>query len=196
MNSQDCTMIKMHIVLIGYRGAGKSAVGKRLADKLSLPFYDTDELVERGAGRSIRDIVADKGWTYFRKIEREIVRKLAHMQRGVVATGGGTVMDEGSCDILKKHGSLIWLRADVMTMVERMRNDGTSEERRPSFLDDDICRETEDVLKERLPVYGRLADFSLDTTHKDIDEIVNAVCESLKTTGGLFRKEPTCQEIP
>lgn len=186
----------MHIVLIGYRGTGKSAVGKRLADKLRMPFYDTDELVERGAGRSIRDIVADKGWTYFRKRESEIIRKLPLLQRGVVATGGGAVMDEGNCGILKRHGLLIWLRADVMTIVERIRSDGTSEERRPSFSDDDVFRETEGVLKERLPVYRRLADFSLDTTHKDIDEIVNTVSESLKTTGGLFRKEPTCQEIP
>src|SRR5271157_1256850 len=116
-----------------------------LADKLRLPFYDTDELVEQEAGMSIRDMVADKGWAYFRKREREIIRKLALLQRGVIATGGGAVMDEGNCDILKKHGLLIWLRADVMTMVERMRDDAASEERRPSFLHDDIFRETEDT---------------------------------------------------
>ena len=166
-----------------------------LADKLRLPFYDTDELVEQEAGMSIRDMVADKGWAYFRKREREIIRKLALLQRGVIATGGGAVMDEGNCDILKKHGLLIWLRADVMTMVERMRDDAASEERRPSFLHDDIFRETEDVLKERLPVYRGLADFSLNTKGKNIDEIVNAVCRFLHETGRLFRKESTCQEI-
>ncbi|MGO9136513.1 MAG: shikimate kinase [Syntrophales bacterium] len=186
----------MHIVLIGYRGTGKSAVGKKLADKLHMPFYDTDELVERGAGRSIRDMVVEEGWAYFRKRESEIVRKLAHLQRGVVATGGGAVMDEGNCDILKKHGLLIWLRADVLTTVERMRGDETSEERRPSFLHYGTFRETEDVLKERLPVYRGLADFSLDTKDKNIDEIVNAVCGFLHGTGRLFRKESTCREIP
>jgi len=186
----------VHIVLIGYRGTGKSAVGKRLADKLRMPFYDTDELVERKAGRSIRDMVAENGWAYFRKREREIVQKLALLQRGVVATGGGAVMDESNCDILKKHGLLILLTADVMTMVERMRDDAASEERRPSFFHDDTFRETEDVLKERLPAYRGLADFSLDTTGKDIDEIVNTVCEFLDGIGGFFRKESTCQEIP
>jgi shikimate kinase len=186
----------VHVILIGYRGTGKSAVGKRLADKLQMPFYDTDELVERGAGRSIRDMVAEKGWAYFRKRESEIVRKLAVLQRGVVATGGGAVMDEGNCDILKKHGLLIWLRADVMTMVERMRDDATSKERRPPFLHDDTFRETEDVLKQRIPVYRGLADFSLDTKGKNIDEIVNAVCEFLNGTGRFVRKESTCQEIP
>ncbi|MGZ3596721.1 MAG: shikimate kinase, partial [Syntrophales bacterium] len=164
--------------------------------KLSLPFYDTDELVERGAGRSIRDMVADKGWTYFRKRESEIIRKLPLLCSGVVATGGGAVMDEGNCGILKRHGLLIWLRADVVTIVERMRGDTASEERRPSLLHDDISWETEDVLKERLPVYRGLADFSLDTKDKNINEIVNAVCGFLHRTGRLFRKESTCQEIP
>ncbi len=186
----------MHIVLIGYRGAGKSAVGKRLADKLRLPFYDTDELVERETGISIRDMVAEKGWAYFRKRESEIVRKLVLLQRGVVATGGGAVMDDGNCDILKRHGLLIWLRADVMTMVERIRDDAASKERRPSLLHDDIVRETEDILKHRIPVYRGIADFSLDTTGKNIDETVNAVCEFLNVTDAFVKKESTCQEIP
>ena len=179
----------MHIVLIGYRGTGKSAVGRRLADKLRMPFYDTDELVERAAGMSIRDMVAEEGWVYFRKRESEVIRKLALLQRGVVATGGGAVLDQGNCDILKKYGLLIWLTAEVMTKVERMRDDATSKERRPSFLHDDTFRETEDVLKERLPVYRWLADFSLDTKGKNIDEIVNAVCEFLNGTGRFVRKE-------
>jgi shikimate kinase len=186
----------MHVVLIGYRGTGKTAVGKRLADRLRLPFYDTDELIEREAGKSIRDMVAEKGWAYFRMRESEIIRKLALLQRGVVASGGGAVMDEGNCAILKKHGLLIWLTADAFTTVRRMINDAKSEARRPSFFHEDIFRETEDVLKERIPIYRGLADFSLNTTDKNIDEIVNAVCEFLDGAGGFIRKETTCQEIP
>jgi shikimate kinase len=186
----------VHIILIGYRGTGKSAVGERLAEKLRLPFYDIDELVERETGISIRDMVVERGWAYFRKSESEIVRKLALMQRGVVATGGGAVMDEGNCDILKKHGLLIWLRAGVVTMVERIRDDATSKERRPSLLHDDVFQETEDVLKERLPVYRGVADFSINTTGKSIDEIVEAVCQFLNGTDRFVRKESTCQEIP
>jgi shikimate kinase len=83
-----------------------------------------------------------------------------------------------------------------MTMVERIRDDATTKERRPSLLHDDAFRETEDVLKQRLPVYRKLADFSIDTTGKSIDEIVNAVCEFLNGTGRFVRKESTCQEIP
>jgi shikimate kinase len=186
----------VHVILIGYRGTGKSAVGKRLAEKLMMPFYDTDELIEREVGRSIRDMVAEEGWAYFRKREGDIIRKLAVMQRGIVATGGGAVLDEGNCDILKKHGLLIWLRADVMTMVERIRDDAKSKERRPTLLHDNAFRETEDNLKERLTVYRKLADFSIDTTGKSIDEIADAVCKFLSGTARFVKKESICQEIP
>jgi shikimate kinase len=186
----------VHVILIGYRGTGKSAVGKRLAEKLKMPFYDTDELIERGVARSIRDMVAENGWLYFRKREGEIIRKLAVLQKGVVATGGGAVLDQGNWNILKEHGLLIWLTADVMTMVERIRDDVTSEERRPPLLHDDIFLETEDVLKQRLSIYRRLADFSIDTTAKSIDEIVDAICQFLNGKGRFVKKEQTCQEIP
>lgn len=179
----------MHVILIGYRGTGKSAVGKKLAEKLKAPFYDTDDLIERGAARSIRDVVAEKGWAHFRERESKIIRKLAVLQGGVVATGGGAVLDQGNCDILKEHGLLIWLTADMMTMVERIRNDAASGERRPPFLHDEALREEEAVLKERLPIYRELADFSIDTTGKSIDEIVEAVCQFLNGTGRFIRKE-------
>jgi len=186
----------VHVILIGYRGTGKSAVGKRLAEKLKAPFYDTDELIERGAARSIRDVVAEKGWAYFREKEGEIIRKLAVLQGGVVATGGGAVLDQSNCDILKEQGLLIWLTAEVMTMVERIGNDAASGKRRPPLLHDDTIRDTEAALKERLPIYKRLADFSIDTTGKSIDQIVKAVCQFLHGTGRFVKKESTCQEIP
>ncbi len=186
----------MQIILIGYRGSGKSAVGKRIAEKLKVPFYDTDELIERGAGRSIRDMVAEKGWQYFRKRENEIIRKLAILQEGVVATGGGAVLDQENCDILKERGLVIWLTADVMTMVERIEGDAASEGRRPSLLHDDNIRETEDALKRRLPLYRGLADFSIDTTGKSIDEIVETACRFFHQTARFVRKESTCQEVP
>ena len=186
----------MHIILIGYRGTGKSRVGKRLAAKLQMPFYDTDELIEAAAGRSIQEMVAENGWAYFREREREIVRELAVMHRSVIATGGGAVMDEENADILKKHGVLIWLNADVKTIVERIQGDISSRERRPSFSHDDIFQETEDVLRKRIPVYSGLADFSIDTVGKNSDEIVNDICQFLSITGKFSSKESSCQEVP
>ncbi|MGC9976990.1 MAG: shikimate kinase [Syntrophales bacterium] len=186
----------MHVILIGYRGTGKSAVGRRLAEKLKMPFYDTDELIEQEAARSIGDMVAEEGWEYFRKRECEIIGKLAVLQRGIVATGGGAVLDRGNCDMLKEHGLLIWLRADMATIVERIRDDATNKEPRPPLLHDDACGETEDILSQRLPIYRKLADFSIDTTDKSIDEIAAAVCLFMSGTGRFIKKESACQEIP
>ena len=186
----------MHIILIGYRGTGKSRVGKRLAAKLQMPFYDTDEIIEAAAGRSIKEMVAENGWAYFREREREIVRELAGMHRSVIATGGGAVMDQENADILKRHGVLIWLNADVKTIVERIEGDIGSRERRPSFSHDDIFQETEDVLRKRIPVYSGLADFSIDTVGKNVDEIINDICQFLSRTGRFNSKESSCQEVP
>ena len=173
----------MHIILIGYRGTGKSSVGKKLAAKLQLPFYDTDELIEAESGRSILEMVAEQGWPYFRQREREIIRKLACAHKSVIATGGGVVMDEENTDILKKHGILIWLHADLKTIVERIQSDLRSKTQRPSFSNNDIFEETEEVLEKRIPVYSRLADLSTDTTVKNVDEIVNVICQFLNKTG-------------
>ncbi len=186
----------MHIILIGYRGTGKSTVGKKLAEKLQMPFYDMDELVETRTGRSIKEMVAENGWAYFREREGEIVREITTFQKSIIATGGGAVMDEGNVSILKKHGLLIWLRADVKTIVGRIQGDLNSIVRRPSFSQDGIIRETEDVLKIRMPVYERLADFSIDTANKNIDEIVNGICQFLSRTDSLGKKESACQEVP
>ncbi|MEN6319104.1 MAG: shikimate kinase [Syntrophaceae bacterium] len=181
----------MHIILIGYRGTGKSAVGKRLAKRLNLPFCDTDERIEKTAGRSIREVVAENGWEYFREREREVIREVAAMERSVIATGGGAVVDERNAGILKKHGLLIWLMADVGTIVQRIHRDKKSSEQRPAFSDNDIVQETADVLKKRTPVYNRLADFSIDTAGKNVYEIVDCICQFLGE-----KKETVCQEIP
>jgi shikimate kinase len=179
----------MNIMLIGYRGTGKTSVGKRLAERLQMPFYDTDDLVEASTGRSIREIVTEDGWACFREQEREIIRKLGIWQKGVVATGGGAVMDEENVKILKKHGILIWLDADVKTIVERIQNDSRSNEQRPFFSGCDLFKETADMLEKRIPVYSRLADFSVNTAGKGIDEIVEMIDKSLPSVYPLQRSE-------
>jgi len=181
----------VHIILIGYRGTGKSAVGKRLAEKLQLPFCDTDECIKKTAERSIQALVEENGWEYFRERECEVIREVAAMERSVIATGGGAVMDERNAGILKKHGLLIWLMADVRTIVQRIQRDKKSSEQRPAFSDNDIVQETADVLTKRIPVYNRLADFSIDTAGKNVYEIVDCICQFLSE-----KKETVCQEIP
>ncbi|MDI6777233.1 MAG: shikimate kinase [Syntrophales bacterium] len=170
----------MNVVLIGYRCTGKSSVGERLSQVLHLPFYDTDTLIEKLTGKTIQTMVSENGWEFFREKEREIIKSLATTEESVIATGGGAVMDQENVNILKKNGVLVWLAADVDTIIERMQADADSTKRRPPLSRDDFIQETINVLEERIPVYRRLADFSVDTAGEGIDEIVEQICRFLE----------------
>lgn len=167
------------MILIGYRGTGKSSIGKRLAQRLQTPFYDTDDLIEAAAGRSIREIVAAEGWDGFRQIEKKIIRELPVRHKAVVATGGGAVMDEGNAKILKNSGIVIWLQADLKTILQRIDRDSTSGEKRPSLSGEDIRQETAAILEKRTPVYKSLADFTINTETGNIREMVDEICKFL-----------------
>ena len=166
----------VNIILIGYRGTGKSTVGKKIAESLQIPFYDTDELIKKHTGRIIREIVEERGWESFREEEKKVIRELSSVRESVIATGGGAVMDEENLNILKKKGVFIWLTADVRTIIERMENDKVSDEQRPSLSKGGLYRETADMLEMRIPVYRQLADFIVDTSKKNINEVVDEVC--------------------
>jgi len=117
-----------NLILIGYRSAGKTVVGKHLAERLGLPFCDTDEMISRRTGRSVREIVAEKGWESFRREERIVIKGLTFMHGSVIALGGGALMNPANLELLKGKGVFIWLTADASTIVERMEQDGATRE--------------------------------------------------------------------
>ena len=113
----------MNMVLIGYRCTGKTSVGKRVSERLHIPFYDTDELIKEHTGNTIREIIDKGGWDLFRKEEKAVIRGLSSVVDTVIAAGGGAVMDAENRTALKRNGLFLWLTADVHTMVERMKDD-------------------------------------------------------------------------
>lgn len=161
-----------NIVLTGYRCTGKTSVGQRLAERMNRPFYDTDDWIRERSGVSVRRIVAEKGWGHFRAVEKAVVAELAALRGAVIALGGGAVLDPGNRAAVKREGTLIWLTADVPTIVARMERDGTSVSDRPPLLGKDRLGETARVLAERAPVYRSAADFTVDTTGKTVDAVV------------------------
>ncbi len=174
--------LNTNILLIGYRSSGKTSVGKCLAGRLGLPFFDTDDLISRRTGKSVREIVAEKGWEGFRREEKVAIKGLIFLTGCVVALGGGAAMDPGNVDILKGKGSFIWiwLDADAQTLVERMEKDGATEESRPPLLSGgDTISETALLLKEREPVYRVLADMIVDTAGRNVEDITEEICERL-----------------
>jgi shikimate kinase len=169
----------MKIVLIGYRCTGKTSVGKRLAERLGIPFYDTDELVQRDAGKTIRELVDQEGWDAFRARERAIIKQLPLSADAVIAAGGGAIMDAANRKALKHKGLCVWLMADVRTIVERMRDDKASAAQRPPLSGDGLEQETAKILEARRPFYQEMADCTIDTSGKGINVIVDEILSAL-----------------
>ena len=112
------------VVLVGLMGCGKSAIGRRLAAKLGLPFIDADEEIEKAAGKSIEDIFADHGEPYFREGERKVLARLLRSGPQVLATGGGAFMNEETRAAIAEHGVSVWLKAELPLLVRRVGKRG------------------------------------------------------------------------
>ncbi len=177
----------MQVILIGYRACGKSTVGRLLAAKLKIPFRDTDLLVEESLGMPIKEIVARCGWDHFRALEKEAISRLAQEAACVVATGGGAVLSEGNVDLLKKMGVVVWLDAPLEDIVERLEADAKSQVTRPQFTVASLVEETTAVLRQRIPLYEKAADFVVKTEGKSAEKVVEEIVEYLKRKGGLIK---------
>ena len=114
------TLDKRSIVLVGLMGCGKSAIGRRLASCLRLPFVDADDEIEKAAGKSISEIFEDHGEAEFRDGERKVIARLLKNGPQVLATGGGAFMDKETRERVKECGVSVWLRADLPVLLRRV----------------------------------------------------------------------------
>src|SRR5919112_4935718 len=139
------------IVLVGLMGAGKSTVGRRLAQKLGLPFRDADHEIEAAAGMSIPDIFAIYGETYFRDGERRVIARLLQEGPMVLATGGGAFMSEETRARIRERGVSVWLRADLDVLMRRVRKRAN----RPLLQNADPEGTMRKLIEARHPVYAQ-----------------------------------------
>lgn len=165
-----------NIVLIGFMGTGKSAIGRRLAARLNREFVDTDEEIERITGKTISQIFAKYGERRFRSEEALMVKKVASRENLVVATGGGVVLNPENVRLLKESGILILLTADpevIYRRVKRKRNrpllEGSS----------DLLSRIKELLEERKEAY-QVAEFTVDTGAHTIEESVEKILGFLR----------------
>jgi len=173
----------MNIVLIGYRGTGKTVVGKMLADTLARPFFDSDPLVEQREQTTIAEMVENQGWPFFRKLEKAVIKELSKKTSSVIATGGGAVMDEDNAARLKQTGALVLLEADPEVLLQRIFDDEASAGKRPPLLDGTVYEELQTLLAERTPVYRKLAQLSVNTTNLSPDDVAARIVKDLKNLG-------------
>ncbi len=158
----------MNLVLVGYRGTGKSAIAQRLCELLGMPRVSLDEEIVRLAGLSIPKLVADLGWSHFRDLEDRVCREFGNRDGQVIDCGGGVVEREVNLTSLRSRGRVFWLRASPATIIGRIGDDRS----RPSLTGNkSFLEEVEEVLRRRLPLYQRIAHVEVDTEGRTIDEL-------------------------
>ena len=162
------------IVLIGLMGAGKTAVGRRLANRLDLPFIDADTEIEVAAGASISEIFAEHGEAYFRQGERKVIARLLENGPQVLATGGGAYMNPDTRANIKARGLSVWLKADIKVLMKRVgRRDN-----RPLLVAGDPEKVMKKLMEERYPIYAE-ADVTVESRDVPHDVIVGALIDAL-----------------
>ena len=151
------------VVLTGFRATGKTAVGRILAELLGYRFIDTDEVITSRLGCSIAESVERDGWQPFRDLEQEVLKELAREKNAVIATGGGAVLHRDTWQQLHNQAFVIWLRADIATILSRLGTDKKTAMQRPSLSGQDQKTEIVALLAEREPMYRAGSDMVIDT---------------------------------
>jgi shikimate kinase len=163
------------LVFVGLMGAGKSAIGRRVAQRLGVPFVDADAEIERAADATISEIFARDGEAVFRAGERRVIQRLLEGPPGVLSTGGGAFMDAGTRERIAARGISVWLKADLETLLER-----TARRSNRPLLNRGDPRETMiELLAEREPVYA-LADITVESRSGPPEQTVQAVLDGLE----------------
>jgi shikimate kinase len=171
----------MSVILIGYRGSGKTSLGRKLADRLWQPFVDSDQEIVKRAGKTIREIFEQDGEAAFRDLETEVVLDLAGRAEHVIALGGGAVLREQNRAAIKAGGHrVIYLRCDPAELHRRIHADTETAANRPNLtpLGGGIA-EIEKLLHEREPIYQEMMHAELDVTHLSVDEAMSRVAKMI-----------------
>ena len=162
------------VVLVGLMGAGKTRVGRRLAEKLGLPFLDTDQEIEAETGKMIAELFAQIGEPAFRDGERRMIARLLQGPAKIVATGGGAFMDPRTRDTIRERGLSVWLRADLDTLVARTARS----QKRPLLQGVDRPAKLAELMALRYPTYAE-AHLTVDSLHGPVEHTVDSVLEAL-----------------
>lgn len=167
-----------NIVLIGFMGSGKSTVGRELSKLLGYPIVDTDHEIEEREKLSIPEIFSTKGEEYFRSTETKLVQELCDkgLSHHIIATGGGMPMREPTRPLLRQLGYVVWLQADVDTILNRTSRNSN----RPLLQTENPRQTIENLLEIRNPVYEQVSHLRIRTSDLDIEETAHGILESAR----------------
>lgn len=168
----------MNIVMLGYRGTGKSVISKILSEELRKRLYRIDDLIVKSAGKSIPEIVEEEGWLSFRKLESDIVARVTgEAKNSIIDCGGGVILNDNNIALLKNDGKCVLLTASLATIIRRIKKDRN----RPS-LEEGLSFEEEQkkILADRNEKYQASADFVCDTSNRKPGETAHEIIDHFK----------------
>jgi shikimate kinase len=172
-----------NLVLIGYRGCGKTAVGRVVAQRCGWAFVDTDERIVVAAGRTIRDIFAADGEPAFRQLESAVIAEVCRATHQVISVGGGAILSAQNRIRLRSAGACIWLTAPPAELFRRMQADPHDAATRPALTAAGGLAEVRHLLAQREPLYALLAQHVVDTTGRSVAEVADNILTRLGHPG-------------
>ena len=176
------------IVLVGLMGAGKSSIGRRLAEKLEIPFVDADHEIEVAADKTIPEIFNDHGEAYFREGERRVISRLIENGAQILSTGGGAFINEETRQSIHDHGISVWLKADLPLLMKRVMKRAD----RPLLQTEDPEAVMQKLMDQRYPVYAT-ADVTVESRDVQHTQMVNEVIKILAKWPGWERLNNAAQ---
>ncbi len=169
------------IALIGLPGSGKSTVGRQLARRLQIPFFDSDHVIEERLGYSIREAFERDGEASFRDREEEVLDELTQNPKAVVSTGGGAVLRPATRQRLRERGQVVYLNSTPEEIYRRLRHD----QNRPLLQVADPLKRLRDLYAVRDPLYRETAHFIIETGRPSVATLVNMIVMQLELAGAI-----------
>lgn len=177
--------LKKTVVMVGMMGAGKTAVGRSLAQRLGVPFLDSDAEIEAAANMSVQEIFVRDGEPFFRQKESQIIERLLRERCGILSTGGGAFLAEANRRMISERGVSVWLNADLGVLWNRVKHKDT----RPLLRTADPRATLAEIYKARVPIYAQ-ADLSvLSESRVSIEDMVDRVVTALATRPDVLELE-------
>jgi shikimate kinase len=164
---------KMNIILVGFRGCGKSTISRNLGSRLDKKVLSTDDMIEMGSGKKIKEIVETKGWSKFRELESSLIKDLMNSKNElIIDLGGGFVDVASNFQLVKKGNIIIWVDCSISEIKKRIKG-------RPSVTGKGVVEEVDELYGKRVKLYKKLADFKVDTTKDSVTNSVSLIVEFL-----------------
>jgi len=170
----------MNIVLIGFRGAGKTCVGKLLAGKLKWSFVDADEFIERRYGFMVSELIEKHSESLFRLFESDVINQLSKLDSHIIAAGGGAVLKYKNVRNLKRNGKVFWLHADCDTICQRILKDDKTGKKPVTAGSNELFNKIRDLMAFREQYYKQSADYIIKTTDSAPEMVANSIYGIIK----------------